>query len=88
MSDAAFPTMAFAHSVTSPPTMATAAGTASPSCRGWGFEEARVGFWGEPAESIEECRMVTAICGGVRVTSVYVPTAAPWAANSYELKLS
>ncbi len=87
MSDAAFPTMAF-----------TALGyeSAHHGNGRWngvailsrvGLEEARVGFWGEPAESIEECRMVTAICGGVRVTSVYVPNGRAVASEQYDLKL-
>lgn len=38
-----------------------------------GLEDPQPGFAGEELADIEECRLLTATCGGVRVASVYVP---------------
>jgi exodeoxyribonuclease III len=38
-----------------------------------GLDEPRGGFFDDDLESIAECRIVSAICAGIRCTSVYVP---------------
>jgi exodeoxyribonuclease-3 len=53
-----------------------------------GLEEARPGFAGEELADIEECRFLTALCGGVRVGSVYVPNGRAVGSEHYEAKLA
>jgi exodeoxyribonuclease-3 len=88
LADAAFPSMAFA-----------AAGyEVAPHGNGrWngvaivsrvGLEAVQVGFAGEEAGGIEECRIVTALCGGVRVASVYVPNGRAVDNEQYDWKLA
>jgi exodeoxyribonuclease-3 len=88
MSDAAFPTMAFA---------ALGYESAHHGNGRWngvailsrvGIEQARAGFTGELPEEIEECRMLTARCGGVRVASVYVPNGRSVGSEHYDFKLA
>jgi exodeoxyribonuclease-3 len=88
MSDAAFPTMAFA---------ALGYESAHHGNGRWngvailsrvGLEHVRTGFSGELPEAIEECRILTASCAGVQVTSVYVPNGRALGSEQYELKLS
>ena len=88
MSDAAFPTMAFA---------ALGYESAHHGNGRWngvailskvGLEHARTGFAGELPEAIEECRILTANCAGVQVTSVYVPNGRAVGSEQYDLKLS
>jgi exodeoxyribonuclease-3 len=88
MSDAAFPAMAFA---------ALGYESAHHGNRRWngvailsrvGIEQARVGFSGELPEAIEECRILTASCGGVRVASVYVPNGRAVGSEQYDFKLA
>jgi exodeoxyribonuclease-3 len=88
MSDAAFPTLAFA---------ALGYESAHHGNGRWngvailsrvGIEKARAGFSAELPEAIEECRILTATCGGVRVASVYVPNGRAVGSEQYELKLA
>jgi exodeoxyribonuclease-3 len=88
MSDAAFPAMAFA---------ALGYESAHHGNGRWngvailsrvGIEQVRVGFSGEHAEQIEECRILSASCGAVRVASVYVPNGRSVASEQYDLKLA
>jgi exodeoxyribonuclease-3 len=88
MSDAAFPTMAFA---------ALGYESAHHGNGRWngvailsrvGIEQARAGFSGELPEAIEECRILTASCAGVRVASVYVPNGRAVGSEQYDLKLA
>jgi exodeoxyribonuclease-3 len=88
MSDAAFPTMAFA---------ALGYESAHHGNGRWngvailsrvGVEHARAGFSGELPEAIEECRTLTATCAGVQVTSVYVPNGRSLDSEQYDLKLA
>jgi exodeoxyribonuclease-3 len=53
-----------------------------------GIEKARAGFSAELPDAIEECRILTATCGGVRVASVYVPNGRAVGSEQYELKLA
>ena len=53
-----------------------------------GIEKEQVGFSAELPEAIEECRILSATCGGVRVTSVYVPNGRSVGSEQYELKLA
>ena len=52
-----------------------------------GLEDPRPGFVGEEPAGIEECRLLTADCGGVRVTSVYVPNGREVGSEFYAAKL-
>ncbi|MGH9297796.1 MAG: exodeoxyribonuclease III [Acidimicrobiales bacterium] len=52
-----------------------------------GIEDAKPGFVGEELAGIEECRLLTASCGGVRVASVYVPNGRSVGSEHYEAKL-
>jgi exodeoxyribonuclease-3 len=52
-----------------------------------GLEQARSGFAGEELSDIEECRLLTALCGGIRVASVYVPNGRAVGTEHYEKKL-
>lgn len=52
-----------------------------------GLSEVRPGFSGEEPADIEECRLLTALCGGVRVASVYVPNGRAVGSEHYERKL-
>ncbi|MGO9582067.1 MAG: exodeoxyribonuclease III [Acidimicrobiales bacterium] len=88
MSDAAFPALAFA---------ALGYKSAHHGNGRWngvailsrvGIEKARAGFSTELPEAIEECRILTATCGGVRVASVYVPNGRAVGSEQYELKLA
>lgn len=53
-----------------------------------GLESPRAGFVGEDASAIEECRIVQATCGGVKVMSVYVPNGRTVDSEFYRLKLA
>ncbi|MGA3216887.1 MAG: exodeoxyribonuclease III [Acidimicrobiales bacterium] len=88
MSDAAFPALAFA---------ALGYESAHHGNGRWngvailsrvGLENVQVGFSSELAEEIEECRILTASCAGVRVSSVYVPNGRAVGSEQYELKLA
>ncbi|HET9092103.1 MAG TPA: exodeoxyribonuclease III [Acidimicrobiales bacterium] len=52
-----------------------------------GLEDAHPGFSGEELSDIEECRFLSARCGGVRVASVYVPNGRSVGSEHYEAKL-
>ncbi len=52
-----------------------------------GLENPRSGFVGEELGAIEECRLLTASCGGVEVTSVYVPNGREVGSEHYDRKL-
>lgn len=52
-----------------------------------GLSDERAGFAGEDPATIEECRILTAVCGGVRVASVYVPNGRAVGSEHYERKL-
>lgn len=52
-----------------------------------GLEDAHPGFAGEELSDIEECRFLSARCGGVRVASVYVPNGRSVGSEHYEAKL-
>jgi exodeoxyribonuclease-3 len=52
-----------------------------------GLSDVTAGFAGEDPDAIEECRLVTAACGGVKVTSVYVPNGRSLDNEQYERKL-
>jgi exodeoxyribonuclease III len=53
-----------------------------------GLEDARAGFTGEDAGSLEECRIVQATCAGVKVMSVYVPNGRSVESEFFEQKLA
>ncbi|MGH9291626.1 MAG: exodeoxyribonuclease III [Acidimicrobiales bacterium] len=53
-----------------------------------GIEDPRAGFAGDIPAEIEECRILSATCGGVRVTSVYVPNGREVGSEFYEAKLA
>jgi exodeoxyribonuclease-3 len=52
-----------------------------------GLAEERAGFHDDEAGSIEECRILSALCGGVRVYSVYVPNGRVVGSEFYVAKL-
>lgn len=88
MADAAFPTMAFS---------ALGYESAHHGNGRWngvailsrvGLEAARAGFAGEVVESIEQARIVTARCGGLTVSSVYVPNGREVGSEHYDYKLA
>lgn len=87
LTDAAFPTMAFS---------ALGYESAHHGNGRWngvailsrvGLEDAKPGFVGEELADIEECRLLTANCGGVRVASVYVPNGREVGSEFYVAKL-
>ena len=53
-----------------------------------GIEDARRGFAGEPAFTEVEARSIDAVCGGVRVWSVYVPNGRTLDSPHYAYKLA
>jgi len=53
-----------------------------------GLERVTPGFVGEPADAIEECRILSAVCGGIKVTSVYVPNGRSLDDEQYARKLT
>ena len=52
-----------------------------------GLDEPRGGFFDEAADAVAECRIVSAVCGGVRCTSVYVPNGRTVDSEHYLAKL-
>jgi exodeoxyribonuclease-3 len=52
-----------------------------------GLESPRGGFFDDNLEAIAECRIVTAVCGGIRCTSVYVPNGRTVGSEHYLAKL-
>jgi exodeoxyribonuclease-3 len=52
-----------------------------------GIEEPRGGFYDDDLEKIAECRIISASCGGVRCTSVYVPNGRVVDSEHYLAKL-
>ncbi len=52
-----------------------------------GLKDVRSGFIGEEPSGLEECRLITAVCNGVRVASVYVPNGRSVGSEHYEAKL-
>ena len=88
MSDAQFPTMAF---------QALGYESAHHGNGRWngvailsrvGLEDAVSGFTGEQESEIVESRLLSATCGGVRVSSVYVPNGRVVGSEHYEAKLA
>ena len=53
-----------------------------------GLEDAVAGFSGENEDDIVESRFMSATCGGVRVSSVYVPNGRSVGSEHYEAKLA
>ncbi|MDA8287325.1 MAG: exodeoxyribonuclease III [Actinomycetota bacterium] len=53
-----------------------------------GLSEARAGFVDDEADSIEECRLLQANCGGTRVMCVYVPNGRSVDSEHYAAKLT
>jgi len=53
-----------------------------------GLEDAVAGFSGEEEADIVESRFLSATCGGVRVSSVYVPNGRAVGTEHYEAKLA
>ena len=53
-----------------------------------GLEDAVAGFSGEHEDDIVESRLLSATCGGVRVTTVYVPNGRAVGTEHYEAKLA
>ncbi len=53
-----------------------------------GLDQARAGFLGESPGAIEQCRLLTASCGGVLVASVYVPNGRAVGSEQYDYKLA
>lgn len=52
-----------------------------------GLEDARAGFFDETPDEDEECRVISATCGGVRLYSVYVPNGRSVESEHYRKKL-
>jgi exodeoxyribonuclease-3 len=52
-----------------------------------GLCDSHPGFEGEELAGIEECRLLTAVCGGVRIASVYVPNGRSVGSEQYHAKL-
>lgn len=53
-----------------------------------GLSKVQRGFADEPPGSQAECRLISAVCGGTHVTSVYVPNGRIVASEHYEAKLA
>jgi exodeoxyribonuclease-3 len=53
-----------------------------------GLDDAVAGFTGEDEPDIVESRLLSATCGGVRVTTVYVPNGRVVGSEHYEAKLA
>lgn len=53
-----------------------------------GLENVRSGFSDEDPATIEECRIIAATCGGIRVMSVYVPNGRSLESEQYVAKLA
>lgn len=53
-----------------------------------GLEHASGAFSGEDASQVDEARIVSATCGGVRMASVYVPNGRSVGSEHYEAKLA
>jgi exodeoxyribonuclease-3 len=53
-----------------------------------GLSEVNQGFLTRDAEGTDEARMVTAVCGGIRISSVYVPNGRSLDSEQYPLKLA
>jgi exodeoxyribonuclease-3 len=52
-----------------------------------GIEDPRPGWHGEDAAEVEECRIISAVCAGIRVASVYVPNGREVGTEHYQRKL-
>ncbi len=88
MADAAFPSMAFS---------ALGYESAHHGNGRWngvailsrvGLDDPSAAFLGEDASQVNEARIVTATCGGVRISSVYVPNGRSVGSEHYEAKLA
>ncbi len=53
-----------------------------------GLDDVAAGFAGEDPNEIAECRIITATCGGPRITSVYVPNGRSLDDDQYPWKLA
>lgn len=53
-----------------------------------GIEDARVGFFDRDPSADDECRVISATCGGVRLYSVYVPNGRTVESEHYKAKLA
>ncbi len=53
-----------------------------------GLTDVTAAFEGEDSISVEECRILTATCDGVRVSSIYVPNGRSVGSEFYEAKLA
>lgn len=73
LADAAFPSMAFAAAGYEVAHHGNGRWNGVAIASRVGIADVRIGFGDEESAAIEECRIISAICGGVRVASVYVP---------------
>jgi exodeoxyribonuclease-3 len=88
LADAAFPTMAFAALGYEVAHHGNGRWNGVAIASRVGLEQETAGFVGEEPGAIDECRLVTAMCGGIRVTSVYVPNGRSLDDDQYKLKLA
>jgi exodeoxyribonuclease-3 len=87
LTDAAFPTMAFSALGYESSHHGNGRWNGVAILSRVGLEDPAPGFVGEELADIEECRLLTASCGGVRVASVYVPNGRSVGSEFYEAKL-
>jgi exodeoxyribonuclease-3 len=88
LADAAFPTMAFAALGYEVAYHGNGRWNGVAIASRVGVEQETPGFFGEDPGGIEECRLLTAMCGGIRVSSVYVPNGRSVDDDQYEHKLA
>ena len=87
LADAAFPVMAFQALGYEVAYHGNGRWNGVAICSRVGLEDVQPGFVGEELADIEECRIVTARCAGIRVASVYVPNGREVESEHYERKL-
>jgi exodeoxyribonuclease-3 len=87
LADGAFPTMAFAALGYEVAHHGNGRWNGVAIASRVGLEQETAGFVGESPADIDECRLLTALCGGIRVTSVYVPNGRSLNDDQYERKL-
>ena len=88
MADAAFPTMAFQTRGYETVHHGNGRWNGVAILSRVGLEDPVAGFSGEEESEVVESRLLAATCGGVRVTSVYVPNGRSVGTEHYEAKLA
>jgi exodeoxyribonuclease-3 len=88
MADGAFPTMAFASLGYEAAHHGNGRWNGVAILSRVGLDDVVAGFEGEQEDDIVESRFISATCGGVRVSSVYVPNGRSVGSEHYDAKLA